>query len=73
MPATASQEAANQRRFAEAVLIFKENDMQYLSRYFKVMWTDAGGAVQFSTPLDKWTDAELYRREIGGDAEILRY
>lgn len=42
-------------------------------RYFKVIWTDPTGAVQMSDPLTTWTAAELYRREIGGDARIERY
>lgn len=42
-------------------------------RYFKVQWTDDDGNTQLSDPIEKWTDAELYRLEIGGDAELLRY
>lgn len=42
-------------------------------RYFKIMWTDQTGTRQFSDPIEKWTDAELYRRAIGGDAELLSY
>jgi len=42
-------------------------------RYFKVIWTNSTGARQLSDPITKWTDAEMYRREIGGDAEILSY
>ncbi len=43
-------------------------------RYFKITWTDAAtGERHYSYPLTRWTDAELYRREIGGDAEILIY
>lgn len=42
-------------------------------RYFRVMWTDDTGARVLSDPLTTWIDAELYRREIGGDATILRY
>lgn len=42
-------------------------------RYFRVMWTDSDGKKVFSDPIDKWTDAEMYRREIGGDAEVLSY
>ena len=42
-------------------------------RYFKVQWTDADGNKRLSDPIEKWTDAETYRREIGGDAELLRY
>lgn len=41
-------------------------------RYWRVLWTDAEGE-HFSDPIEKWTSAELYRREIGGDAELLRY
>ena len=44
-----------------------------MMRYFKVQWTDAEGNKQLSAPIEKWTDAEMYRREIGGDAELLRY
>ena len=42
-------------------------------RYFKVTWTDKNGSRQFSDPIEKWTNAEHFRREIGGDAEILHY
>ena len=42
-------------------------------RYWKVIWTDAQGNKQMSAPISKWTEAELYRREIGGDAQLLRY
>ena len=42
-------------------------------RYWKVMWTAADGVVRFSTPLPTWVAAELYRREIGGDASVLAY
>ncbi len=43
------------------------------ARYFRVQWTDAAGNKQLSEPIGKWTDAEIFRREIGGDAELLRY
>lgn len=42
-------------------------------RYWRVHWTDSEGLDHFSDPIEKWTDAELYRREIGGNAELLRY
>lgn len=42
-------------------------------RYFRVMWTGKDGAKVFSDPLTTWTSAELFRLEIGGDAEVLRY
>jgi hypothetical protein len=42
-------------------------------RYFKVSWTNGAGQRVYSDPIQKWTDAETYRREIGGDAELLRY
>jgi hypothetical protein len=41
--------------------------------YFKVYWTDADGVGRFSDPISKWTDAELFRREIGRDAQVIRY
>lgn len=41
-------------------------------RYWRVFWTDEAGE-HFSDPIEKWTDAEIYRREIGGSAELLRY
>ncbi len=44
-----------------------------MMRYWKVQWTDAEGNKQQSAPIEKWTDAEMYRRQIGGDAELLRY
>ena len=42
-------------------------------KYYKVTWMDANGENVFSDPIEKWSDAETYRREIGGDAVILRY
>ena len=42
-------------------------------RYWKVQWTDKTGAIQLSDPITRWTDAETYRREIGGDAALLRF
>jgi hypothetical protein len=42
-------------------------------RYWKVQWTDAEGKKQLSDPIEKWTDAEMFRRAIGGAAELLRY
>ena len=41
--------------------------------YYRVQWTDADGNKQLSDPIEKWTDAEMYRREIGGDAVLLKY
>ena len=32
--------------------------------YYRVFWTDADGTRQRSDPILKWTDAEMYRREI---------
>lgn len=41
-------------------------------RYFRVYWCDASGP-NYSDPLERWTDAEEYRRTIGPHAEILKY
>lgn len=41
-------------------------------RYFRVTWTEQG-ITRFSDPITTWTEAELYRREIGGDAAIISY
>jgi hypothetical protein len=38
--------------------------------YFRVTWIE-DGVVKLSDPIDKWTDAEIYRRAVGG--EILSY
>lgn len=42
------------------------------TRYWRVQWT-CHGVLMLSDPLPTWLDAEMYRREIGGDAEILGY
>lgn len=42
-------------------------------RYWRVCWLDAEGVEHLSDPIQKWTDAELYRRQIGGNARLLRY
>lgn len=42
-------------------------------RYYRVIWNDENGAEKLSAPIEKWTDAELYRREIGGNAKLLQY
>ena len=41
-------------------------------KYFRITWTDENGQ-HISDPIEKWTDAEMFRREIGGNAELLRY
>jgi len=33
-------------------------------RYFKIEMTDANGNKTLSDPICKWTDAEMYRREV---------
>ena len=42
-------------------------------RYYRVCWTNEEGVKEYSMPLEKWTDAELSRRAIGGDAEVIDY
>lgn len=42
-------------------------------RYYRVRWIDQAGVEHLSDPIEKWTYAELYRREIGGNAELLQY
>ena len=41
--------------------------------YYRIQFSDTSGAVCLSDPITTWTDAELYRRAIGGDATLLRY
>lgn len=41
-------------------------------RYWRVYWHDADGE-HYSPPMPSWTAAELYRRAIGGNAEVLAY
>ena len=41
-------------------------------RYFRVFWVDSAGE-HFSDPILTWTSAEIYRREIGDNAIVLRY
>ena len=66
----ASQEAANHSVSHRGRCGFQQEvDM----RYWKIKWTDAEGETQLSEAIEKWTDAEMYRREIGGNAELLRY
>lgn len=35
-----------------------------MTKYWKVQWTDSEGNKVLSSPISKWTDAEMYRREI---------
>lgn len=44
-----------------------------MTKYWKVQWTDSEGNKVLSSPISKWTDAEMYRREIGGDAELVSF
>lgn len=35
-------------------------------KYYRVRWVDDDG-MHYSDPLMRWTDAELFRREVGGE------
>lgn len=48
------------------------------SHYYRIEWINAAGAAQLSDPITRWTDAELFRRELLRDlpdcaAHILHY